>query len=598
MATPTSPIDTWLLLNNMPLLFRDDGYDNRDTEARESYNHIKTTPLAPEGLEIFVRGRDNSRKQGGLVKIDDTPGGKKWDWKPEGKTGHYELHIELPDYPATSALVFVHPGLISQKREASMMADLRTMQDFLFLLGAHDSKKAISQVLDGDVSPLREYEQIKYIIDNLRPIIAAISHHPHSTLQQEHQQLYIHEIRKFSSKVVPQWQNVLPHPPSSLTTLSLEYLPETWIVTHTTVKYDVYENRLLKQFIQDQLLPKLSLISEQARKEIDYREKERERPQNEIHQRSLEYETGKSGNLKKWIDTEIKMIDKLKSVRGKCQQMTQECSHWLNLSFLLMVGSISVPLQVTQVLLKNPLYYRFYRLYLEFQQTLALNLDTEHFSSQLRLRQMSGIYQVWSVFSLTRTLITKLLQNDYEPLDPRRLFYEAKKNYFHFDLRGNVTEIILTKGTTRVAIKYEPRYPYYKDIGSKSGLVAKSTRLGLTPDMAVEVYQGEQVSHLAFFDAKYKWAAVGKLVAFKDEDEESLWKYIKGIEYKPLNSSGQKLVEIPAIACILYPGTVLDWAPLDQPIGALPLIPNIPLDITKNINQAIDEILSLIGLIS
>jgi hypothetical protein len=214
---------------------------------------------------------------------------------------------------------------------------------------------------------------------------------------------------------------------------------------------------------------------------------------------------------------------------------------------------------------------------------------------------MSGIYQVWSVFAITRTIIAKLLQNDYQPLDPYRLFYEAKKNFFHFDLIGNVTKIILTKGTTRVEIKYEPRYRYHEEIGNTSGLVANQTHLGLTPDMAVEVYKKGDIKHFIVFDAKDRSNTQGKDKKFLREDKESLWKYVNGISYKQSYPSGQRLVPIPTIACILYSGTFPDWAPSNPPSsnirGALPLTPNMHPDVTKSVDQAIDDILSIAGLI-
>src|SRR2546421_533379 len=69
-------------------------------------------------------------------------------------------------------------------------------------------------------------------------------------------------------------------------------------------------------------------------------------------------------------------------------------------------------------LLKHLSYSHFYRLYLQFQQKLKISLDTEQYLTTLTLRKMWDLYQIWSVFHITRTIVD-ILTNIYN--GPRNL---------------------------------------------------------------------------------------------------------------------------------------------------------------------------------
>ena len=80
------------------------------------------------------------------------------------------------------------------------------------------------------------------------------------------------------------------------------------------------------------------------------------------------------------------------------------------------------------------------------------------------------------------------------------VFYEIERGYFQFDVRRNLSSIVLTKGERRVEIKYEPRYPNHKTLANASGLAARlNSDNPLTPDMAIEaVCSGATTAHRDF----------------------------------------------------------------------------------------------------
>src|SRR5438045_7343237 len=146
-----------------------------------------------------------------------------------------------------------------------------------------------------------------------------------------------------------------------------------------------------------QLVAKLNTSQEKAQYEIKRREKERA-----------------TKLFKGWRDDETPQIENLKRVMAECQHMTKRCISWGSEPFLISVKSLSVSSKATQVLLKHPSYSRFYRLYLQFQQELKISLDTEQYLTTLTLRKMWDLYQIWSVFRITKLLVDLLTSEGYQ----------------------------------------------------------------------------------------------------------------------------------------------------------------------------------------
>lgn len=562
MDIPTSGVDTWLTLNNRYLIFREDN-ENLDAQARESHNNIlRITDTAPDDLQIYVDG-----------KLLETERYGRWFWRPDGYAGLYILQASVANHSLQTAKVRVLPEKLSYDRYKVMLDDISKISvDLLFRLNSPSGEKAVTQYREQEASALRNYELLKKIMDELQDVMAAIRRNPYRVLWEYVEERLLHEVRQFSSETKPVIGTVLAVSAHMTTTTKLSYLPAIWKVQQHILTYDVHENRLLKQFIRHQLVAKLNTIQDKAQIEIKRREKER----------AIKL-------FKKWKDDETPLIEELKRVLAACQRMTSRCIAWGSEPFLKSVQSVATSGKATQVLLKHPSYSRFYRLYLHFQQELKISLDMEQYLTTLTLRKMWDLYQIWSVFRISATLVDILTAAHYQ-VTSNSLFYEVEKDSFQVDVRKNVSTIILAKGDLRVEMKYEPLYP--KLIGSMSGLVSTDYEQ-LTPDMSVEIYRQRQLRNVLIFDAKYRYQVIDGSYYPKDDDLNKMRKYRDKICYNIYDPSRPKLKpqKVVSSAYILYPGTYLEHDPEEATIGAIPLVPNIAQADALEVEEVIKNIL-------
>jgi hypothetical protein len=576
MVTPVSganaEVNTWLTLNDVPLSFIP-GDENLGAHARENDdNRLRITSPNLSQLEIRIDGE--------LLR---TAFYGHWLWRPYGHAGLYQMEVSRPGYPSQIAYIRVFPEKLTQERYEVMLTDLRSFAiDLLFRLTSSTGEKAITQPDNEEPSPYREYKQVKGIIDALQDVMEHIRRNPYRVLREEREQQYLREVRQFSSETKPVPGTVIRLPASLTTTYTLEYLPEKWIAQRNILTYDVHENRLLKHFVQQQLVTRLAMLQKRAESEIRRREQAR---------------IVKIRN--KWKDDETPEIEKLRLVITECKQMMQRCMFWADEVFLASVQPLAMTGKATQVLLKNPSYSRFYRLYLRFQQHLRISLDTERFLTMLALRKIFDLYEFWSVFQVTRMVIEKLEQVGYA-ITSNSVFYEIERDYFQFDVRRNVSSIVLTKGETRVEIKYEPVYPNHKTLKNASGLVAQLRNDNpLTPDMAIEVYEQGRPRHIAIFDAKYKWyQEKDGLHHPKDEDLDKMRRYHDLIQYKIYDrkTGRERWQPIVSSAYVLYPGESMDRDP-GKAIGALPMTPKMTARQRDVVEQAVVDILRMARLL-
>jgi predicted component of viral defense system (DUF524 family) len=572
MVTPVSganiEVNTWLTLNGVPLSFSP-GDENLEAHARENVNNrLRITSPDLDQLEIRIDG-----------ELLPTAFYGYWYWHPYGYAGLYQIEVSRPGFPSQIASVRVFPQKLTQERYEAMLTDLRTFAiDLLFRLTSPTGEKAITELEQEEPSPYREYIQVKGIIGALQDVMEHIRRNPYRVLHEEREQRYLHEVRQFSSEAIPIPGTMTMLPSSIAARCAIEYLPEKWIARRTLLSYDVYENRLLKHFVQKQLVTRLIML--QKRAEIEIRRREQAR-------------IVKIRN--NWTDDETSEIEKLRLVITDCQLMIRRCIFWADEAFLASVQPLALTGKATQMLLKNPSYNRFYLLYLRFQQHLRISLDTERFLTTLALRKIFDLYEFWSVFQVTSMVIEKLEQAGYV-ITSNSVFYEIQRDYFQFDVRRNVSSIILTRGDTRVEIKYEPNYPSQKALRNVSGLASQVYGdNALTPDMAVEVYEWEQPKHIAIFDAKYRWDR-GKdgLYHPKDEDLDKMRRYHDLIQYKVYDrkTGRERWQQVVSSAYVLYPGESLDRDP-GKVIGALPMTPNMAAQQRNAVEQAIADILRM-----
>lgn len=409
-------------------------------------------------------------------------------------------------------------------------------------------------------------------------MFASIRRSPHRMLREYSEQRYLHEVRQFSSETVPATGVVLALPKRVAASSKVEYLPSSWTVQQNSLTYDVHENRLLKQFVLRQLVVKLNIIQERALNEIKRREKER---------------TTKL--FKGWKDDETPLIEELERVLGKCQQMTKRCIAWGSEPFLISVKSLAASGKATQVFLKHPSYSRFYRLYLQFQQELKIDLDMEQYLTILSLRKMWDLYQIWSVFHLTKIIVDILTDAGYR-VTSNSIFYEVERDSFQIDVQKNASTVTLAKDDLKIEMKYEPQYP--KPIGNMPGLVS-TDHAQLTPDMSIEIYSGGQLKNVLIFDPKYRYQEIDGSYYPKDDDLNKMRKYRDKICYRTYDPRrpNQRPQKVVSSAYIIYPGTYLEHDPDEAEIGALPLVPSMIQDEMLVVNEAIKDILWFVKLL-
>ncbi len=570
MVTPVSgantKVNTWLTLNDVPLSFTP-GDENLEAHAGENVNNrLRITSPDLDRLEIRIDG-----------ELLPTAFYGYWSWHPYGYAGLYQIEVNRPGFPSQIASVRVFPEKLTQERYEAMLTDLRTFAiDLLFRLTSPTGEKAVTELEKEEPSPFREYIQVKGIIDALGDVMEHIRRNPYRVLHEEREQRYLREVRQFSSEAIPIAGTMTRLPSSIAARCAIEYLPEQWIVKRTLLTYDVHENRLLKHFVQRQLVTRLAMLQKRAESEIRRREQTR---------------IVKIRN--NWTDDETREIEKLRLVITDCQLMMRRCIFWADEAFLASVQPLALTGKATQVLLKNPSYSRFYLLYLRFQQHLRISLDTERFLTILALRKIFDLYEFWSIFQVTRIVIEKLKEAGYV-ITSNSVFYEIERDYFQFDVRRNVSSIVLTRGETRVEIKYEPLYPNHKALRNVSGLATYVYGdYALTPDMAVEVYEQGQPRHVAIFDAKYRWDR-GKdgLYHPKDEDLDKMRRYHDRIQYKIYDrkTGREHWKQVVSSAYVLYPGESLDREP-GMVIGALPMTPNMSAQLRNAVEHAVVDIL-------
>lgn len=562
MATPASGVDTWLTLNGVPLSFKR-GDENLAANAAERKNNaLRITSHAPDGVEVLVDG-----------ELLETEIYGRWTWNPRGFAGLYDIEVRLPGGRSRNALVRVLPSLLSFERYKKMLSDISQIAaDLAIQIQGPAREKAVSRNRRRPHSALREYELVRRLMHDMASVMEAISRSPHRALRERSGIRLAHEIGVFSSSCSPIPGPGLRLPAAISEIMAIEELPAEWWVQDNILTYDVYENRLLKHFLWQQLLIRIDSIQERATREI-----ERRRINLDIIRRN------------KWDDTETDVIRKLEDVVEECHREAQICMAWGSKSFLRNVGAIGLASRPTQVLQKHPHYGRFYHLYLHFQRSLTLNLDTESYLATFAVRKMSELYETWAIFQMTYLVMNLLLKSGYV-LTSSNGWFGVREDLFHLEVDRDA-DIVLGKEGVQVRIRYEPLYSPFNQV--VTGIVVDGS-YRLTPDMTVEVWQGQVVTGVIVFDAKYKTELVGGEQKYLEKDLETMDHYARRICWK----SGKPKTRprrVVRSAYILYPGDVLEHDADRPEVGALPLTPDSPQ--TKNLVAAAKRILKYSHLI-
>jgi len=542
MATPVSGVNQWLTLNGALLSF-DGSSDNRHADAQEyQYNNFRITEVAPDDVEIRIEGKALETERYG-----------RWTWYPEGYAGLYDIDVSAPGYGHYRTQVRVMPGNVTLRQQGQMLQDIASISaDLLFQLQSPAQECASTANAEDYQSPLRSYRLIEKLMGDLERAIALIARAPHRVLVGRQEIHQWHEPAIVGARVTPVPGPVVVMP--NLRSGISKTLPRDWLVEHEELTHDVYENQLLKQFLWRQLLPRLIQIENGAAEEI-LRRKDRLSICQKYRWRTA-------------AGDETTRIAELEQVTERVHAMQQTVIRWGDLAFLRWVKLGLQQAVPTQVLQKDPGYNLFYGVYLRFQQELRLGMTAERFLTQIAMRKMAELYEMWAVFRLTDVLLPLLRMDGYQIVSETG-FFRLQDQFFHFEVdRGAAIE--LAKGQIRLLIRYEPTYPHSK---RATGLV--TTRYPwLTPDLAVERWEEGVPRAVLIFDPKYKSREIRGKKTYWEEDLDKMSAYYTDILWKAPDA-GDHMQQIVASAYILYPGEVLVHDKENLRVGALPVVPEL-----------------------
>lgn len=542
MATQASGVNRWVTLNGKPLVFRAGAQNTEANAGERKRNVFRLTSDAPKQLEIYV---DEVRLE------TEIPG--MWYWFPKSYAGLYKIRIAVPGRKGTrSTGVRVIPSQLSLARYKAILQDIsRISVDLLFQLHSPASEQLQAEATYGKSAALREFALIESLYDELRDTIAQIRRSPHRTLRQGRTERMVFEPDLHLGSALP-----VPGPAVNLPVRSNDSLPPTvplyWTDVSGSASYDVYENRLLKHFLWHQLLPRIESIARRAMRELQRRRKDRE----------MKLARG-------WEDDESVPIAELEKVMERCRQMQNESIRWGSEEFLRTVSGLGVANTPTQVLQKHPQYSRFYAIYLRFQQQLRFSFDPDRYPTSIAMRKLSELYEIWAVFTVTQILLGWLQKSGYA-ITSSNGFFTLEDEQFQFEVDRNAA-IELSNGEKAVKIRYEPTYFPARNV--HTGIVADAS-YQLTPDLSIELWEGEQATKLIVFDAKYRSEMEEGKQTFLREDVEKMDHYYRRLRWKTSDPRQQPRA-IVSSAYTVYPGEVLEHDSERPETGALPLIPDM-----------------------
>lgn len=559
MVTQASGVSRWLTLNGQPLRFGPDE-ENLEAEAKEyGRNFFRLSAGAPENVAIRVEG-----------EFLDTAVYGRWLWRPLGFAGLYDVEIVIGHHNY-STRVRVLPGNLSQERYEYMLRQISQFSaDLLFQLFSWASERVGLDQIEQMQSPLRTYTLARELMKELEIALSDIARAPHRSLVAEQQRRRWHEVTEYSPSLTP-----VPGPALAVPVVGHgpAVWPTEWLEERQVLTYDVYENRLLNNFLWRQLLPRLSELEDRAQKEIERRQYELD---------GMVKRTASSTKLRqRWqgsIDAAAQEILKLEAAAEDCRQMQRRVMGWGSRPFLFGVSHSPGKFAPTQVLQKHPAYGRFYRAYLRFQRELRHGLNTEGFLTMIAMRKMAELYQTWAALYLT-ALAGKLLRTNGYEAAAHHGFFRVEDQFFHFQV-DRAAEIIYVRDEREVRIRYEPEYP-----------AAGSVPLGLvtdrsyhrTPDLAIELWQEGESRAVVLFDPKYKTDDID--LPFDSEpdakrergparsDLDKMSTYYSEIAWKGRGAAGRRLPPVVSSAYVLYPGEKLVHDPDRPDVGAIPMVP-------------------------
>lgn len=312
-------------------------------------------------------------------------------------------------------------------------------------------------------------------------------------------------------------------------------LPSKFMDQRVEHSYDVYENQLLKLFIQQ--------VYSKIRK------------------------------LKKLLEI-LKYPYMINEIESLYESLTKTLKNVYFLKF------VSVPknflVKSSMVLLNIPIYRAIFEGFIQFQKTITVNLEENELKAPLENSPV--LYQKWGTLKVLSLLLNEAEKHGYLVLN-HHLYSRLKEGTTIKVLPNGKSVLTLQHPHTGTIIKFIPEKSF-----AKNSSPLKSMSFTQRPDITIEVTRRDGNKSVYIFDPKYKLnseqnaltSEITYLDTPKKEDIDKMHAYRDAI----LNNNGERVVKF---AGILYPGKTVYYHDGLKAIQTVPLLDNSFEDAIKEV---------------
>jgi predicted component of viral defense system (DUF524 family) len=400
----------------------------------------------------------------------ERPGELSWPWEVRDYVGEMTLGVERDGQVLLSTdglVVDPHRSKLTRDQFATMVDDISAEATIAYSLSPATQHVELGQ--QRQALNLAQLEYMRRQIGPLRRAVEAIARRPRRALVDQSQVLDLALARAPDDRsivwllgrpaelaTVPD-QSTVPVGARDLHGRLQNHLPRRLQVSRRRITFDIYENRLIRHF-----LCHLNVVLRHSQ----------DRLSENVDDASL--------------DEPIRRLAWRRL--GELKRQRRALYNLLELDFLQEVGSLHHLQPATPVLLKDPLYARFYRLYREFARAIT-PFDGAPF--RLSLEKTWQLYEYWCFFQVVAAL--RQLMGDALAFDARR-FLECHPD--RISLAMSKAEVTVSP---RLRVYFQKSYAYYnyKRVGSYSH--------ELRPDISIEVLDADgRVEQIILLDPKYR----------------------------------------------------------------------------------------------
>jgi predicted component of viral defense system (DUF524 family) len=441
------------------------------------------------------------------------------EWPLSG-TGHFELTLRLADEIVETTTWTVGPGKISPQAYQSLLEDLEAELPVSIALGLQKLGGATGLDLTtptGVTSIAEEVSRLKRAVSRsskgpgLAAILREVARDPHEVLTGTQTWVAAERARRVEPsgfmRAIALGSNL------DATGIPLR-LPDSRV----RPTMDVYENRLLKAFVE-QVVHRLNRL------------------------RAVLERAGHADQLAEAID----LLEQMERARRQAP-------------FLDEVGLLGqTPNRVTMVLAKRPAYRDMLEAFLQFRRRTAVRLKEPALESPLE--SLPNLYETWGVLHTIRSVLGLAEEEGYTILRDELLRPDPLGAWIEVLPNGRAALRVERHDGQRVSVIHQRVYS-----ATENGM--RSVSYTQIPDLAVEVSRPGGETEVFLFDPKYKLDSeftdeAGRVGKPKKVDIDKMHAYRDAIR----DGTGSRVVRF---AGILYPGPRKVFADGLMAISAIP----------------------------